>query len=40
VPKQLDLMLRREKVILDVARAPGATGTKLAEAWRQMRDVY
>ena len=40
VPKQLDLMLRREKLILDVARAPGATAAKLADAWVQIRDVY
>lgn len=40
VPKALGLMVRREKVILDAARASGVTAEKLKKAWREAHSLY
>jgi regulator of RNase E activity RraA len=40
LPAAIDLVLRREKVILDLARAPGFTAAKMREALRQAGEIH
>jgi regulator of RNase E activity RraA len=40
LPKAIDLMARREKVILDRARAPGFTSGAMREALRQSGEIH
>ena len=40
VPKALDLMVRREKVILDAARASNVSAETLKKAWREAHSLY
>ncbi len=40
LPAAIDLLIRREKVILDMARAPGFTAAKMREALRQSGEIH
>jgi len=40
LPEAIDLVSRREKVILDMARAPGFTSTALREALRRAGEIH
>ncbi|MGE3874415.1 MAG: RraA family protein [Parvibaculaceae bacterium] len=40
IPKALDLMLRREKVIIDAAKQPDVTAEKLKRAWQEAGAIY
>ena len=40
LPAAIDLLMRREKVILDLARAPGFTSAKMRDALRQSSDIH
>jgi regulator of RNase E activity RraA len=40
LPDAIDLMARREKVILDMARAPGFTAAKMREALKQSNEIH
>jgi hypothetical protein len=40
LPKAIDLMARREKVILDLARAPGFTSGAMREALRLAGEIH
>jgi regulator of RNase E activity RraA len=40
LPKAIDLLTRREKVILDRARAPGFTSRDMREALSQSREIH
>jgi regulator of RNase E activity RraA len=40
LPAAIDLCSRREKVILDLARAPGFTSAKMREALRQAGEIH
>jgi len=40
LPKAIDLLSRREKVILDRARAPGFTSHAMRDALRESREIH
>lgn len=40
LPAAVDLITRRERVILDLARAPGFTSAKMREALRQASEIH
>jgi regulator of RNase E activity RraA len=40
LPKAINLLTRREKVILDRARAPGFTSRAMREALSQSREIH
>jgi regulator of RNase E activity RraA len=40
LPAAIDLVARREKVILDLARAPGFTSAKMREALRRSAEIH
>jgi hypothetical protein len=40
LPKAIDLLTRREKVILDRARSPGFTSREMREALSQSREIH
>jgi hypothetical protein len=40
LPAAIDLIMRREKVILDMARAPGFSSAKMREALRQAGEIH
>jgi regulator of RNase E activity RraA len=40
LPAAIDLLTRREKVILDMARAPGFTGAKMREALKAAGEIH
>ncbi len=40
LPAAIDLVLRRERVILDLARAPGFTAAKMRQALRQAGEIH
>ena len=40
LPAAIDLVLRREKAILDLARAPGFTSTRMREALRRAGEIH
>ncbi len=40
LPDAIDLCTRREKVILDMARAPGFTGAKMREALKKAGEIH
>jgi regulator of RNase E activity RraA len=40
LPDAIDLMARREKVILDMARAPGFTAAKMREALQRANEIH
>ena len=40
LPEAVDLVARREKVILDLARAPGFTSRAMREALRQAGEIH
>jgi regulator of RNase E activity RraA len=40
LPKAIDLLSRREKVILDRARAPGFTSHAMRDALRKSREIH
>jgi regulator of RNase E activity RraA len=40
LPAAIDLIARREKVILDMARAPGFSAAKMREALRRAGEIH
>jgi hypothetical protein len=40
LPAAIDLLSRREKVILDICRDPGFTPAKLADALRRSGEIH
>ena len=40
LPAAIDLVSRREKVILDIARAPGFTSARMREALRRAGEIH
>jgi len=40
LPAAIDLITRREKVILDMAKAPGFSAAKMREALRQAGEIH
>jgi hypothetical protein len=40
LPAAVDVLVRREKVILDMARAPGFSAAKMRQALRQAGEIH
>ena len=40
LPAGIDLVARREKVILDMARAPGFNATRMSEALKKSGEIH